>query len=113
MIVLKVIPLLLSSLLLAAHFLRADLTPLVLLALALPLFLLFKKQWATRLVQLCLILGAMEWLRTLSLFVAERRALEQPWTRLVLIMGAVALFTGLSALPLHSLGSDKTAAAKT
>ncbi len=107
MIILKLIPLILSSLLLGAHFLRADLTPLVFLALALPVFLLFKQQWATRLVQLCLVLGAVEWLRTLALFIADRRELGQPWTRLALILGAVALFTTLSAWPLSGLQKEK------
>ena len=45
-----------------------------------------------------LALGALEWLRALYGFAAMRIAFGEPWTRLALILGAVALFTGLSGL---------------
>ena len=43
--------------------------------------------------QVVLALGGIEWVRTLLVFVADRRELGQPWTRLAVILGAVALFT--------------------
>jgi hypothetical protein len=67
------------------------------------LFLLFlKKPWVPRLFQFLLILGALEWLRSLYYLAAMRIAWEQPWARLAIILGAVALFTALSALVFSS-----------
>ena len=100
---LKLVPLFLSCLLLGAHFLRANSTLLVISVLLLPCLLVIKQQWSTRLVQLCLILGAVEWLRTLAIFIAERQEIGESWIRLAFILGFVALCTGLSALPLTSI----------
>jgi len=49
-----------------------------------------------------LILGALEWLRSLYYLAAMRIAWDQPWTRLAIILGAVALFTALSGLVFNS-----------
>ena len=97
--VVRLIPALLSALLLGAHFSRMGSTPLVILALLFPAVLFFRRAWAARLVQLALICGAIEWVRTLLFFVVERNAQGQPWTRLAIILGFVAVFTGSSALP--------------
>lgn len=96
--ILRLLPIVLSALLLGAHFLRAGLIPLVVLALLFPALLLFRRAWATRLVQIILVLGALEWVRTLLVLVAERRADGQPWSRLAIIIGLVAVFSGSSAL---------------
>ena len=96
--VLKLLPVILSFLLLAAHFYRAGVVPLSALCIALPLLLLLRQAWVPRLFQFLLVLGALEWLRALYGFVAMRIAFGEPWTRLALILGAVALFTGLSGL---------------
>ncbi len=90
---LLLIPVLLSHLLLAAHFLRAGHELLVLACLALPLLLMARRPWAARLVQLALALGALEWARTLFVLVRQRVALQEPWTRMALVLGAVALLT--------------------
>ena len=95
---LRLLPVIISSLLLGAHFLRLGQPLLVVLSLLLPLILLFRKYWAARLMQFYLILGAVEWVRTLFFLVAERRTTGQPWSRLVIIMGLVALFTVCSTL---------------
>jgi hypothetical protein len=94
---LRLLPVFLSALLLAAHFFRSGLMPVVVLALVFPALLIFKRAWAARLVQAILALGAIEWLRTLVLLVAQRQAVGQNWTRLAIILGVVALFTGGSA----------------
>ena len=44
-----------------------------------------------------LLLGAFEWLRTLAGILEMRRVLGQPWQRMAVILGAVALVTALSA----------------
>jgi len=95
---LRLLPAILSCLLLGAHFYRAGLPLLMVFCAAAPLLLLLRRPWVPRLFQALLALGALEWLRTLYLFAAEREAFGQPWTRLAVILGAVALFTALSAL---------------
>lgn len=87
----------LAALVLGAHVLRMGyLVPAVLLA-ASPLLLLVRKPWARLAFPVVLAAGAVEWLRTLALLVAARRAEGLPYTRLALILGAVALVTGLAA----------------
>lgn len=83
----------LSGLLLAAHFLRAGLYPLVALALVFPFLLFARRPWATRLVRALLVLSAVEWLRTLFLIAHQRWAEGQSWVRMATILGAVAFFT--------------------
>ncbi len=94
----KLIPVYISGLLLAAHFFRAGMQPLALLALFFPWLLLLRRAWVARLVQGLLLWGALEWVRTLLDLVAMRRAMGSPWLRLVVILGTVALFTGASAM---------------
>jgi hypothetical protein len=88
----------LSLLVLGAHFLRAGNLLLVLLVVAAAALPLVRQPWATRAVQVILVLGALEWLRTLALLVGERQLAGVPYTRLAIILGAVAGFTLLSAV---------------
>lgn len=99
---LKLIPILLSFMLLAAHFYRAGYPVLSGLCLGVMFLLFMRKPWVPRLFQGLLILGALEWLRSLYFLAAMRIAWDQPWTRLAIILGAVALFTGLSGLVFRS-----------
>ena len=99
---LRLLPVVLSFLLLSAHFYRAGQWPLVALCLAAPLLLPLRRSWVPRLFQPLLALGALEGLRSLYAIATLRIALEHPWTRLALILGAVALFTGLSGLVFRS-----------
>jgi hypothetical protein len=101
---LRLLPVILSCLLLAAHFYRAAQWPLVALCLAAPLLLLLRKPWVPRLFQALLALGALEWLRSLYALAAMRIAFEQPWTRLAVILVTVALLTALSGLVFRSRG---------
>jgi hypothetical protein len=97
-IVLSLVPVVLSLLLLGAHFLRAGavaLLPLVAITLVLPAV---KRPWAARTVQAGLLLGGVEWVRTLLRLAAVRSVLGEPATKMVAILGAVTLFTLLSAL---------------
>jgi hypothetical protein len=95
---LLLIPVLMSALLAAAHFLRAGNLMLVIASCAAPLLLLARRTWATRLLQLLLVLGAMEWLRTLYMIIQERRETDRPWTASAIILGSVAAWTAASAL---------------
>jgi len=98
MTLLRLIPVIFSYLLLGAHFSRIGIFPLMILS-PLLLFLLFiKHAWVARLLQGLLILGAIEWIRTIFLYVNIRKETGEDWTRLAIILGLVALFTVLSSL---------------
>lgn len=98
MMLLRVSPILLSALLLAAHFSRADNLPLMVLSLTFPLLLLVRKPWAARVTQLILVLGGVEWIRTLVVLAARRIEVGEGWVRLAVILGAVVVVTFSSAL---------------
>ncbi|MEO8197015.1 MAG: hypothetical protein ABI689_09860 [Thermoanaerobaculia bacterium] len=95
---LLLIPIVLSALTLGAHLLRGGHPLVALVAVALPFLLVPRSVAALRLLQGLLLLGACEWLRTLAELHELRRALGQPWQRMAVILGAVALVTALSAL---------------
>jgi hypothetical protein len=95
---LRLFPVVISFLLLAAHFYRGGQLVVAALCIGAPFLLLVRKSWVPRLFQVLLLLGALEWLRTLYMFAAMRIAWEQPWLRLAVILIAVALFTALSGL---------------
>jgi hypothetical protein len=100
--VLRLVPVILSFTLLAAHFYRAGYPVVTALCIG-ALFLLFIRQsWIPRLFQVLLLLGALEWLRTLYFIAMIRMSIDQPWTRMAIILGAVALFTALSGLVFRS-----------
>lgn len=99
---LKLMPVLLSLLLLAAHFFRAGQMVLVVVSLALIFILVLRQTWVPRLMQVVLLLGALEWLRTLFFMVQMRMEFGMPYTRLSIILGVVALFTALSGLVFRS-----------
>jgi hypothetical protein len=89
----RAIPTILSAVLLAAHFLRDGQIFVVVLCLLLPLLLIPRKLALLRLLQGLLVIGALEWLRTLWTMVQVRQAMDEPWTHLALILGVVAAFT--------------------
>lgn len=100
--VFRLIPVILSFLLLGAHFSRDNMTLLMAISLAFPFLLFLKKSWVPKLFQTILILGALEWLRSLYFYIQAYEDSSQSWTRLLLIIGAVASFTALSALVFRS-----------
>ena len=94
----RCLPAVLSLWLLGAHFYRAGWMTVSVLCALLPLVLLVRRRWVPRLFQVVLVLGTLEWGRTLYLLVQMRMVFDQPWGRMALILGAVAGFTALSAL---------------
>lgn len=96
--IVRLIPVILSALLMAAHFSRADNFFLILLSLIAPFILLVRKPWAARAMQIALLLGALEWVRTLVVIARARLAVGEPWLRMAVILGVVALVTAGSAL---------------
>jgi hypothetical protein len=99
---LRLLPVILSFLLLAAHFVRAGQTFITVALLLILILLVLKKTWVPWVVQLVLVLGAVEWLRTLYSVAQMRIEFDMPWTRMAIILGAVALFTALSSLVFRS-----------
>jgi hypothetical protein len=91
-------PVILSLLVLGAHFFRSGRLLLVLAVVALIACLPARRPWVPRLVQAALLLGTIEWVRTLVLFAGDRLRNGEPYVRLVIILGAVALVAALSAL---------------
>ncbi len=92
------LPAIVSFLLLAAHFLRSANYLAVLGLLALVPLLALRRAWVRLVARATLWLGSAVWLYTIARFTAERLRLGQPYLRMVLILGAVALFTALAAL---------------
>jgi hypothetical protein len=98
----RLFPVIISFVLMAAHFVRAGHMPIAIVLLSLLLLLGLRKTWVPRVIQLTLLLGAVEWVRTLLSVAQLRVELGTPWTRMALILGVVALFTALSCLVFRS-----------
>jgi cobalamin synthase len=98
MLALNLAPVAIAGAALAAHFYRAGQEAGVVASLALIALALVRRPWAARVVQAGLLLGALEWLRTMATFTAVRIAVGQPYLRMALILAAIALVTALAAL---------------
>jgi len=96
--VLVYVPVVLSLVILGAHFMRYGNSVGVVGALLLIALLIVRRPWVARLMQVVLILGALEWVRTLYELAQVRAALGQPFTRMMIILGVVAAVTFCSAL---------------
>lgn len=95
---LRLLPVALVLGILAAHFYRSATWVAFGVTIALLPILFVRAAWAARLVQATLLAGAVEWIRTAAALIAIRQSLGQPYTRLAVILGAVALATALCAL---------------
>ena len=93
-----IIPVVLSFVVLGAHFLRGGNLLVVAICLAFPLLLLVRKCWIARIIQIALVLGAVEWLFTTMAIVQERQESGRPWMRAGIIFGVVMLWTIGSSL---------------
>jgi hypothetical protein len=61
---LKLLPVIISFLLIAAHFYRSGQVIPAALSLAMLLLLFLRERWVVRMFQVALVLAAAEWLRT-------------------------------------------------
>jgi len=95
---LYLLPVLLSFLLLAAHFLRGMSLVLIGLCLFAPLLLLIRRRWVPWIIQIMLLFGALEWLATMAALINERQQEGRDWHRMAIILGGVMLFTAASGL---------------
>ncbi len=96
--ILRVLPVILAFGLLAAHFSRADMLPAVIVSLLTPFLLLIRKAWIARSIQILLVIGALEWIRSMFGYIQVRKDIGEDWGRLAIILVAVALLTACSAL---------------
>ena len=92
------LPIVLSLLVLAAHFLRGGCLPFALVLLGLLALLAVRRPWVPRVLQVVLTLGALEWIRTLVTLATERSDRGEPFLRMALILGAVAAVTLISVV---------------
>ena len=98
MMFVRLLPVILSLLVLGAHFLRQG-SLFIVGSIILLLFMLpIRKGWVAGVAQVVLVVGAAEWVRTLVILAQERMRAGEPYIRMVLILGGVALFTLLSLL---------------
>ena len=95
---LYLIPVLLSTLVMAAHFLRSGHMVVVWLILLSPLLLLIRRPWVARTFQLALAFGAFEWALTAIKLGRLRTEMNQDWLRMAIILGIVTAITAGSAL---------------
>jgi hypothetical protein len=100
----RLLPVLLSAVVLAAHFLRAGRFGLTTICLLFPAILLIPHKVSARVVQIALVLGSLEWMRTLVVLASHRQAMGEAWTRMAIILGFVAAFTAASALAFRMKG---------
>lgn len=99
---LRLFPVFLCLALLTTHFYRAQAWIPFALTIALLPLLFLRAPWAARILQAALAIGSLEWLRAAAVLVALRQSMGLPYTRLAIILGAVALATGLAALIFQS-----------
>lgn len=97
------IPVILSFLLMIAHFSRGNQYFLMILSAGVPFLLLIKDPLSKLLVQVTLLLGAMEWVWSTLDYIEIRKALGEDYRRLAIILFSVAGFTLISALLLYLL----------
>jgi hypothetical protein len=99
---LRTAPAVFALLLLGAHFFRGGDLILAAVCAALPLFLLVRRRMALRVVQFALAAGVPIWIHTTVELTRMRMQLGAPWPRMLLILAAVALFTGWCVWLLNS-----------
>lgn len=103
----RLLPVFISFFLLGAHFSRAGNSIAALCCLAAPGLLYFTTPVSARILQALLIMGAVEWIRTLMKLIALRQDYELPFVRLTVILVFVALFTAASAMVFYIPGLKK------
>jgi len=102
MVCIWLIPVFISLLLLAAHFLRyGNILFMALSLLVIPL-LAIRKKWVVLLFRILLFLGTVEWVKTIWTLTAIRMEFGKPYLRMAIILTVVALLTFFSAFVFNS-----------
>ena len=99
---LRLLPVFISFLLMGAHFLRAGQMVIAVALVMSAVAVLIRQYWVPWVIQVLLLLGAVEWLLTLYSVAQIRIGQDMPWMRMAIILGVVALFTALSCLVFRS-----------
>lgn len=99
--IIRLIPLVISWIVLAAHFLRYGNLVIVVLCLAVPLSLLIPKRVILNTVQWLTFGGVLLWIKIGIDLVTIRLAVQGDYSRLMIILSIVALFTLGSGLLLY------------
>ena len=92
------VPIVLSLLVLAAHFLRGGALWIAVAVLGVLGLLFIRRAWVARLIQVVLLLAALEWTRPLVVLAMRRSEQGEPFLRLTLILGGVVAVTLISAV---------------
>jgi hypothetical protein len=79
--------------LLGAHFLRAEAWIAVAVSGGMVLLLLVPRPWAAHLARAALVVGTLEWMRTMIVIAAVRISAGVPAGRMILILVTVAFLT--------------------
>lgn len=88
----RLLPVVLGSLLLSAHCLRAGWVLAAAALAAFPFALAFRSPWVKRAFEAVLAAGILVWLSTAVRLGAARLESGEPWVRMALILGGVAAF---------------------
>ena len=91
--IIRLIPLIISFLLLGGHFLRSGHMIFASLSIFAPLLLLIKKRWILLFVQWLTYSGVIVWTYTTFSLVQQRRMAGAPWVRMLLILSGVSVLT--------------------
>ena len=89
----QLIPVIISMLLIGAHFLRSENLVFTAVSLILLFGLFIRHPLPARILQLALFLSTVEWVRTAFILTSVRLDAGLAWTRLAFILGAVACFS--------------------
>lgn len=100
--IIKILPIVLCSLLMAAHLGRANMFILQYISLLIPFILIWKNKISARVVQVLLIIYGFEWIRTIVYYARIRTANGEDWLRLAIILGVVALLNFATTLVFRS-----------
>jgi hypothetical protein len=94
---LLILPTILALLTLGAHFLRYGLYPISILLVGLLPLLMIDRRWVARLMQVVLVVAAIEWIGVMN-DVAREKAMEgRSPAKSIFILGGTALFTLVAA----------------
>jgi hypothetical protein len=95
---LLILPTILAVVTLGAHYLRYGLYPLTAVLVAVLPLLFIGRRWVARLMQVVLVIAAVEWVTVLNDIIKERVMEGQPYQKSVFILGGTALFTLFAAV---------------
>ena len=98
----RFIPVVLTSFLLGAHFMRDAMLPLTILCVLLPLLLFIKQIWALLVVQTASYISVLIWVSTAVTLTQDRMDAGMPAMRMFIILISVAVFALISGLLLNS-----------